>query len=113
MELEHKLSDAEKRVAEANAKSNLSNSNSHSHSNTKNKDSVTQVPRYPFVIMDRLVGTLCDKLQQWESKHRKMSSLVGKMITHRHHSKATFCFMERMTVLCDMASALAYLHRQR
>lgn len=104
MEMEQYSSYQEKQVAEANAKSNLINNVN---------DNLNTIPRYPFVILDRLGGTLNDKLQQWETKDRKLSSMVGKMITHRNHSKATFCLPQRMNVLCDIASALEYLHRHR
>ena len=99
MEMEQYSSYQEKQIAEANAKSNLSNRSA--------------IPRYPFVILDRLGETLNDKLQQWETKHRKLSSMVGKMITHRNHSTATFCLPQRMNVLCDITSALEYLHLHR
>ncbi|CAB9523067.1 MAP kinase-activated protein kinase 2 (Fragment) [Seminavis robusta] len=68
---------------------------------------------YPFLVLDRLGCTLDDKFKFWESKHLQKSTLVGKLVTHRHHSKATFCGHERWKVLCDMTSALAYLHKYR
>ena len=101
MEMEDYSSYQEKRIAAANAASGI---------NTNNSSSIQS---YPFVILNRLGETLNDKCQQWEAKHRKLSSMVGKMITHRKHSKATFCLPERMNVLCDLASALEYLHRHR
>jgi hypothetical protein len=68
---------------------------------------------FPFVVLDRLGETLEDKFKYWEAKHQKKSTFVGKLVTHRNHHKLLFCGRERWQILCDMASALAYLHRRR
>ena len=67
----------------------------------------------PYVVLDRMGDTLEDKCRYWTVKHLQRSTFVGKLVTHRNHTKSVFCGQERWQILCDMASALTYLHKRR
>lgn len=61
------------------------------------------------LVLDRLEGTLKESVDIWRSqtKKRGLSSFFGK----KKRMQKTIC--ERTDLVCDLASAVAYLHSQR
>jgi serine/threonine protein kinase len=67
-----------------------------------------------FIVVDRLSGTLADKIAHWK---REKESIVGRpffsFFDHSHVVKKKEFIMERVRIASDVASALAYLHAER
>jgi serine/threonine protein kinase len=67
-----------------------------------------------FIVVDRLSSTLTDKIARWKSEKERM---VGRpffsFLDHSHVVRKNDLIMERVRIAYDVASALAYLHKER
>ena len=59
-----------------------------------------------FIILDRLYGTLTQRLEEWEKQN---NNGFAKLFDFQKKKEKAF-FAERLTVAYDVASALSYLH---
>jgi serine/threonine protein kinase len=69
-----------------------------------------------FLIVDRLAGTLGDKIKEWRADERARDN---KMMTSNLQNRQKvyqkddyFHFMERLGIAHDLSSALSYLHKR-
>uniref|UniRef100_A0A7S4JDB6 Protein kinase domain-containing protein n=1 Tax=Odontella aurita TaxID=265563 RepID=A0A7S4JDB6_9STRA len=64
-----------------------------------------------FLILDRLHGTLDDRIQSWKERQGRHSSLLYRA-THGdlRGSKRRSLLLERLRVMLDLARAVGYLH---
>jgi serine/threonine protein kinase len=60
-----------------------------------------------FLVLDRLEGTLSDRLQLWKKQQKKIS-----MSLTQRSSKKTELLKERLDVLLQLSDAVKYLHSQ-
>ena len=60
-----------------------------------------------FIILDKLYGTLTEKLDKW--LHKEKHGGIAKLFDFQKKKEKAF-FAERLTVAYDVASALSYLH---
>ena len=63
-----------------------------------------------FIILDRLYGTLTEKLDYWSKKENSIS--LSKLFDFQKKKEKHY-FAKRLTVAYDVASALSYLHDLR
>lgn len=61
-----------------------------------------------FLILDRLYGTLDDKIETWEQRHAVSKSCCGG--ASEKDPEAIDLLKERLLVAYDLSSALNYLH---
>ena len=112
MELEHFL-DHSRGHASSSSSSDYDHDNNKRGKNGGYGSNDNKRARIPLLILDRLVETLDDKLDYWETKHQKNSSLVGKVVTHRNHDRSSFYEQERLQHIIDIGSAIQYLHKNQ
>jgi serine/threonine protein kinase len=66
-----------------------------------------------FIILDRLDGTLLDKLEHWKKQARRLNHPVMTGLLDKHGLKRKQFLLERLKVATEIASALEYLHGNR
>ena len=68
-----------------------------------------------FLIMDKLAGTLDDRIARWKwQKHRQMITPVLHLLDHNFHANMKKeLLVERLQVAYEIALAMAYLHDER
>lgn len=68
-----------------------------------------------FLIMDKLSGTLDDRIARWKwQKHRQMITPILHLLDHNFHAnKKKELLVERLEVAYEIACAMAYLHHER
>jgi serine/threonine protein kinase len=62
-----------------------------------------------FLIVDRLNGTLHDRILTWRKQHKRFNNMWGRH-TDKKGKKVNKLLMERLQVAENIASALAYIH---
>lgn len=62
-----------------------------------------------FLIVDRLHGTLHDRILTWRKQHKWINNAWGRH-TDKKGKKGNKLLMERLQVAADIASALEYIH---
>jgi Protein kinase domain len=69
-----------------------------------------------FLIVDRLAGTLGDKIKEWRNEERsREDKMMSSNVQNRQkelQKNDYFHFMERMEIAHDLSSALSYLHER-
>lgn len=63
-----------------------------------------------FVVLDRLYGTLNEKMRDWLAASTKISGLFG---IGKNKMMLNDLMVERLLVAYDLAAALRYIHDQR
>lgn len=64
-----------------------------------------------FIVMDRLYGTLADKLKSWAEMHKSYQGNIFGFGAKR--SGLNHLLVDRMIVAYDLAAALRYMHENR
>jgi hypothetical protein len=70
-----------------------------------------RVDEETFLILDRLYGTLDDKIEMWESKHAVTKACCGG-VSEKDPAMLQL-LQERLLVAYDLSSAIKYLHDLR
>jgi serine/threonine protein kinase len=65
-----------------------------------------------FLVMDRLQGTLLDRMTRWKERKRKLKTLVGR-ISDVGGRKKQLLLDERLAAAFDLSAAMAYLKQNR
>jgi len=65
-----------------------------------------------FLILDKLYGTLDDRLDEWKQASQYRKRLLSKLMSRQQHTEQDFMY-ERLVACRDLASALAHLHKHR
>ena len=78
-----------------------------SHSNIIKLCGTGGTPGHPnaFIILDRLYGTLGDRIEVWKMKEREYSGIIKKK-----KSQLKMLFNDRLLAGFDIARAMKYLH---
>ena len=75
---------------------------------------VSDTPRLStetFILMDRLYGTLDDKIQAWEEAQAVMKACCGTI--DKKNPAVQELLQERLLVAYDLSAAFQYLHSMR
>jgi hypothetical protein len=64
-----------------------------------------------FLILDRLYGTLADKIKSWKQAQRDCKG--GWFGWFPDHDRMEHILIERLIVAYDLSSALSYMHKNR
>jgi hypothetical protein len=64
-----------------------------------------------FIILDRLYGTLADKIRSWKQAQRECRTGWFGLFTD--HDRMEHVLIERLIVAYDLSSALSYMHKNR
>ena len=65
-----------------------------------------------FLILDRLCGTLSDRMKVWREQKRQLKTLIGR-ITDISGRKRQALMDTRMGAAYDLSAAVSYLETQR
>lgn len=63
-----------------------------------------------FLVIDRLFGTLDDRIEAWKERQSKCSGLIYRATHDLRGSKRRALLVERLRVALDLAKAVRYLH---
>jgi hypothetical protein len=72
-----------------------------------------------FIILDRLYGTLDDKIKSWRHSQSESGRASGGWLwgwlwpSPAHREEAEHLLIERLIVAYDLSSALSYMHENR
>lgn len=64
-----------------------------------------------FLVLDRLYGTLEDRLVQWAKETTPRSAGWKQVFGSNQHQRVDHTFYDRLVACVDLASALAHLHK--
>lgn len=84
-----------------------------SHPNIVKMRGTGGVPCHPqfFIVLDRLFGTLADKINEWNETRKKCRGFMGKF--GKHKLELAQLWIDQVLAAYDIARAMRYLHQHK